>query len=1159
MKSFEGLILLTTSNNLKREASNNMSSRRIHSILLLLALLIGGAGVNYVQAQSQYVYSGKCGANLTFNYNLGVNPSALTISGTGAMYNYSSGDQYPWYNHVGTYQWVHNNYAALTIGSGVTTIGDYAFYESWKLKSVSFPSTLKSIGKYAFYRGSAGSNNNTQQTITIPNSVTSLGVGAFYSYRNLNTLTIGTGVTAIPDSCFMHCDSLKTVSLPNKLKTIGNYAFHCDWDIPSIVIPNTVTTIGEHAFSYCSDLKTVTLSSGLKTIGKAAFQRCTVLTSVSIPNSVTSLGPAAFYDCESMKTLTLGTGLKTISADCFGYCKSLTSVTIPNNVTSLGEDAFYYCSGLKTISFGTGIKTIPSKCCYLCTSLSSVTIPSGVTTIGTYAFYDCISLKTITIPSTVTTIDQSAFYECTGLTSLTIPNGVKTIGNYAFCSCSALKTVTIPASVTSIASSAFNSCSSLTDVYLSWTSNIPQRPAYSFNSANIKIHIPCGTEDLYRAKGWFDYAQPVSPSYYKLTVKSANSAQGKVKIGSGTAAATATLSVGCSENVTIEAVPSTGYHFTKWNDNNTSNPRTVTMTAAATYTANFAVNTYTITVKTNNSGLGTVSGGGTYQEGKTATLTATPANCTSAFVQWNDGNTDNPRSFTVTENKTLTAQFVSLTGNCGASGNNLTWSFNRCTGVLTISGSGAMKDWSAEADVPWYKYRESITSIVLPVGLTHIGAYAFYKCSVTKVDIPAAVRTLGAYSFSNSSLDEICLPEGLTSIGSGAFQYSHLRRVYLPTTLTSIGNYAALKYTSYNYPTLTIPSSVTSLGAIEAKGYPSRDLYVSWKTNIPNRTGRVAAIPSPRTKLHVPYGTSALYRAQTDNIAWSRLYEIVEDVDERAIDLGLSIRWASCNIGATAPEENGNFYAWGDTLTRSSFTWGTYPYSGTSTNTMTKYCTRAANGTVDNRSTLIAFDDAAYINWGETWRMPTWAEWNELITQCTWKETTINNVSVWQVTGPNGNSIYLPKTGYKVNSSVTAGCYYWSSTLNTANSNDQCNRALYINAANRSGAMYGLRFVGMPVRAVYRREWPSFTLTITDTPDGTTYTKAVNAGSSYTLTAQEDECHTFVRWSDGNTNKTRTVTATADATYTAVYDTEQFTVTVQAEDPTMGDVSIIVN
>ncbi|MBP5134514.1 MAG: hypothetical protein ILP24_01955, partial [Paludibacteraceae bacterium] len=334
--------------------------------------------------------------------------------------------------------------------------------------------------------------------------------------------------------------------------------------------------------------------------------------------------------------------------------------------------------------------------------------------------------------------------------------------------------------------------------------------------------------------------------------------------------------------------------------------------------------------------------------------------------------------------------------------------------------------------------------------------------------------------------------------------------------------------------------------------YPAKEIYASWKTDIPTRQGRVEAVVSPRLKMHIPYGTKALYQAKD----WNRIYDLVEDFDERAIDLGLSIRWASCNIGATTPEENGNFYAWGDTLTRSSFTWTNYPYSGTATNTLTKYNTRTASGVIDNRSTLIAFDDAAYINWGETWRMPTWAEWNELITKCTWKETTLNGVAVWQVTGPNGNSIYLPKVGYKANSSVTSGCYYWSSSLNTATTNDGCNRAMYINAASRTSAKYGLRYVGMPVRAVYRREWPSFTLTITDTPNGATYTKAINATATYTLTAQEDDCHRFVRWSDGNTQNPRTVTVTANATYTAQFEKLQFTVTASPDDNTKGNVTI---
>ena len=743
------------------------------------------------------------------------------------------------------------------------------------------------------------------------------------------------------------------------------------------------------------------------------------------------------------------------------YKKSILTISIANTITSIGDYAFANCTKAFSVSIGTGVTSIGSYAFSGCTLLSGVTIPNGVTTIGDAAFYNCKSFVYISIPEGVTSLGPQVFWGCTKLTWISIPSSVTTLGSHGL-----------------------GSCSAITDIYVYWMNTsgnyIPLWPTEfvsTITRPKVTLHVPCGTRSSYMGlTGWRDFT--VVEPQYTITAKTNNSSYGTVKIDDGTAGADVSKTVNCATNVTLTAVTTT-------------------------------------------------------------------SECNIDFLQWNDGNKDNPRTVTAERSITYTAQFGTIGGDCGVSGNNLTWSFNRCTGVLTISGSGAMKDWASAEEVPWYGNCANITSVVLPVGLTHIGACAFYGCQITKIDIPAAVRTFGKKAFFSSALREICIPEGVTTLPDSLFgghiaTTAPLERIYLPGTLTSMYN-IGLAYT--HLQTLTIPKSVSDNYIVIhwRYNYIPKNIYVSWTENVPRRGGRREASNPNVTKMHVPYGTKSLYTGVSDYY-WSRVCGIIEDVDERAIDLGLSIRWASCNVGATAPEENGNFYAWGDTLTRSSFTWSTYPYSGTSTNTMTKYCTRAANGTVvDNRSTLIAFDDAAYINWGETWRMPTWAEWNELITQCTWKDTMYNDVPVWQVTGPNGNSIYLPKVGYKNNSSVTAGCYYWSSTLNTTNSNDQCNRALYINAANRSGAMYGLRYVGMPVCAVYRREWPSFTLTITDTPEGTSYTKAINAGSSYTLTAQEDDCHTFVRWSDGNTNKTRTVTVTADAVYTAEYETRHGT------------------
>lgn len=755
-----------------------------------------------------------------------------------------------------------------------------------------------------------------------------------------------------------------------------------------------------------------------------------------------------------------------------------------------------YKKSILTISIANTITSIGDYAFANCTKAALVSIGTGVKSIGSNAFRGCSFLSSVTIPNGVTTIGDAAFYNCTSLVYVSIPNSVTRLGSQAFYGCTKLTWISIPNSVTKLGTYTLSG-SGIVDIYVYWTTTSGDHciPVWTTGFVTkvpqtaVTLHVPCGTRSMYMGlTGWRDFT--VVEPQYTITAKTNNSSYGTVKIDDGTIGAEVSKTVNCATNVTLTAVTTT-------------------------------------------------------------------SNCNIGFLQWNDGVKNNPRTVTAESSITYTAQFGTIGGNCGASGNNLTWSLNRCTGVLTISGSGAMKDFTASTtgydgdgtNAPWNDYRSSITKVVLPYGLTNIGVYAFYYCDhLTDIDIPASVTSIGDKAFAGcTSLKQVCIPEGVTTIGSYLFfcmtsNTSSLQRLYLPSTLTSMGTHVV--YKCGNLRDFTIPASISGWsGNMRYSRGPKENVYVSWTENIPTCPLTNEIVPSPRATLHVPYGKTSQYNTKQ----WYKSFIIVEDVDERAIDLGLSIRWASCNVGATAPEENGNFYAWGDTLTRSSFTWGTYPYSGTSTNTMTKYCTRAANGTIDNRSTLIAFDDAAYINWGETWRMPTWTEWNELITQCTWKETMYNDVPVWQVTGPNGNSIYLPKVGYKNSTSVTAGCYYWSSTLNTANSNDQCNRALYINAANRSSAMYGLRYVGMPVRAVYRREWPSFTLTITDTPEGTSYTKAINAAASYTLTAKEDACHQFVRWSDGNTDNPRTVTVTEDATYTAQYEDLIYSGTCGAE------------
>ena len=140
-----------------------------------------------------------------------------------------------------------------------------------------------------------------------------------------------------------------------------------------------------------------------------------------------------------------------------------------------------------------------------------------------------------------------------------------------------------------------------------------------------------------------------------------------------------------------------------------------------------------------------------------------------------------------------------------------------------------------------------------------------------------------------------------------------------------------------------------------------------------------------------------------------------------AIDLGLSVLWATCNLGTSgfvsSPEEYGAYYAWGETGTKSNYSWETYKWCNGSSTTLTKYNTYSNYGIVDNKTELDPADDVAHVKLGGKWRMPTEEEWTELRTKCVWKETyNFNGSGIFGevVTAPNGNSIFLPTTALRL-------------------------------------------------------------------------------------------------------------------------------------------------
>ena len=390
----------------------------------------------------------------------------------------------------------------------VTRIGDNGFkpYGSdyyYRLKSVSIPNTVTTIGNYAFYncRGLVG--------ITIPNSVTSIGNYAFSSCSGLLGITFPNSVSSIGDYAFRDCDGIIGVTIPNSVETLGHYAFsNCDklnvvtfeegckltvlnsyvfsnTALTEIEIPNSVTIIGEYAFRDCQSLGNVTIPNSVERIGQYAFQY-TALVNVNIPNSVTTIDGSAFRDCSALKSISIPNSVTSIGNCTFAGCSSLESIIIPKDITSLSRSIFYGCSKLTTITIPKNVTWIGQEAFYNCKSLTTVIFEEGsklatIADAGSYSgtFENCTALSNVQLPNSLTYLGSRAFSGCKQITHIEIPNNVTHIAGYAFAQTGLIE-IEIPDNVISLGTYVFEACSKLE--YISIPKSITEIPSGAFKS-----------------------------------------------------------------------------------------------------------------------------------------------------------------------------------------------------------------------------------------------------------------------------------------------------------------------------------------------------------------------------------------------------------------------------------------------------------------------------------------------------------------------------------------------------------------------------------------------------------------------------------------------------------------------------------------------------
>ena len=309
------------------------------------------------------------------------------------------------------------------------------------------------------------------------------------------------------------------------------------------------------------------------------------------------------------------------------------------------------------------------------------------------------------------------------------------------------------------------------------------------------------------------------------------------------------------------------------------------------------------------------------------------------------------------------------------------------------------------------------------------------------------------------------------------FYDSNAIPVYAVKVTEVTADYLAILPAGSNVPivyTVSRPVSITlSATSLEMKSDEISRLTV---TVVPTDAGTVTWSSSDESVATVASGFvtaiaegTAVITATVGTATATCTVTVTSASTYEAVDLGLSVKWATMNIGASAPEEYGDYFAWGETTAKTDYSWSTYKWANGNDSYLTKYCTNSYLGPVDNKTVLEQSDDAAHQNWGSKWRMPTKDEFEELLNKCTWTWSTLNGVNGYVVKASNGNSIFLPAAGFFNDSPLErVGDFgiYWSSSLDDDDESYPNNAWFLETSWSYFHQWYGSRHSGYSIRAV---------------------------------------------------------------------------------------------
>ena len=634
--------------------------------------------------------------------------------------------------------------------------------------------TIRAEGEgymYSYEQGQSPFYGNTDiKSVKMENGITNIGAYLFENCKNIEEVTFSENITGIGSYAFLNCSGLKNVILPDTVTGFAEGAFSGCSSLESVIMPEKsdfFVTMEPYVFSGCSSLKTVNLTggiagnngTGIQDISDWLFSGCRSLTDIILPNSATGISRYAFADCISLENITIPVEVTSIDNTAFD---SVDNVTIhgmkgsyaeeyanQNNMPfkpldsdeeiikegKCGENIVWtlYNNG-KLILSGIGdMKWYGSDAELFyenCDKIRAVEVGVGITSVD---FGSCTNLEKIFIPDTVIRIEDSGFSRCETLRELTIPDSVQEIGAYAFSGAWNLNSVTLPKGIKKIEDSTFYECLALQELIIPDGVTEIGDSAFAECRSIKNITIPSSVKNI---------GKDVFYSCHKL--KNITIPNGVKVIEDGTFRSCSISNIIIPESVTSikdRAFDSCSYL------------KEVTILENVTQIADTAF------AEANH--VRFLGKKGSYAE-KYAKEKKIP------FRSIDEDAVDS--------------------GQCGE---NLTWTLDK-DGILTISGTGEMKDYGF-GDYPGpFNGNDKIQFVIIENGVTSIGKYAFEECeNLKKVMIPDSVLVIGENAFDNCmNLRDINIPDSVTSIEWAAFsECSSLESINIPDSVTNMEGY----------------------------------------------------------------------------------------------------------------------------------------------------------------------------------------------------------------------------------------------------------------------------------------------------------------------------------------------------------------------------------